>query len=246
MVAKAHLRICMNKLDLKLNKRLFVTGTDTGVGKTVLSLLLMRYLIQMGEDPFYIKLIQTGCSGAQDTESDARFIYENIPQLSGKDPGESVPYCFENPKAPWFAARDEGKKIDLRAIVEAVEQKSDSHSVLVLEGAGGLFVPVDRTTLMIDLIGMLGARPILAARAGLGTINHTLLSISALRIRGLDPVGIIFLESPDATTQPEMIMENMEAIQKFSKIRVAGVIGKISDFSRISEEFYEPLREILG
>lgn len=235
----------MKKLDLK-SSRLFITGTDTGVGKTVLSLLMMRHLYDMGENPFYIKLIQTGCRDVFDAESDARFIYEHVPALIGKDPGESVPYCFKNPKAPWFAARDEDKNINLKVIVDAVERGSTSHSVLVLEGAGGLFVPVDRTTLMVDLISMLDARPVLAARAGLGTINHTLLSIETLKIRGIDPVGVIFLDPPGSETPAEMIRENMEAVERFAGIKVAGVIGEVGDFVNPGAECYRPLKVMFG
>ena len=91
-------------------KRYFVLGTDTGVGKTVLSLLLMRFCYQRGDRPFYIKPLQTGCRSPYDTDSDARFVYEHVEALKGKDPAESVIYCFKNPKAPYFAARDEGKE----------------------------------------------------------------------------------------------------------------------------------------
>ncbi len=226
--------------------RLFVTGTDTGVGKTVLSLLLMRFFYERGESPFYLKLIQTGCDGPLDTDSDSRFIYENVPQLRGKDPGESTPYCFKNPKAPWFAARDEGGKINLGVLSDRVAEKASSHSVLVMEGAGGLFVPVDRSTLMVDLAAMLDARPILAARAGLGTINHVLLSIEALRVRGMDPAGIVLLDFGDQRTPDEMVSENIEAIEKFSGIKPAGVVWRIEDLSAPPKECYLPLEAIFG
>lgn len=223
------------------SNRFFVTGTDTGVGKTVLSLLLMQFLHEKGENPFYLKLIQTGCTNPLDSDSDARFIYENVSALRGKDPGASVVQCFTNPKAPWFAARDDGKQVDLQAIKKAVEEKSLSHSTLILEGAGGLFVPVDENTLMIDLISMLDARPILAARAGLGTINHTLLSIEALRARDIEPLGIVFVDSGDIETPTDMLQENIEAVGKFSEIKVAGVVGKIKNFSSPGKECCEPL-----
>ncbi len=235
----------MKKLDLK-SARLFITGTDTGVGKTVLSLLVMRHLYNIGEKPFYIKLIQTGCRDPYDTDSDARMIYENVPELNGKDPAASVPYCFKNPKAPWFAARDEARKINLKVIVDAVESASVDNSVLVLEGAGGLFVPVDQSTLMIDLITMLNARPILAARAGLGTINHTLLSIESLKLRGIDPIGIVLIDAESHGTPPEMINENIEAVERFSGIKVSGVIGKVEDLSNPGRDCYRPIEEILG
>lgn len=212
----------------------------------MLSLLAMRHLYEIGENPFYIKLIQTGCRDPYDTDSDARQIYENVPELRGKDPAGSVPYCFKNPKAPWFAARDEGRQIDLKVIVDAVEREAADHSVLVIEGAGGLFVPVDQGTLMIDLIAMLDARPILAARAGLGTINHTLLCVEALRIRGIDPVGIVFMDAEARGTPAGMVGENIEAVERFAGIKVSGVIGKVDDFSNPGRDCYRPLEAIFG
>lgn len=235
----------MNKPDLNSN-RIFVTGTDTGVGKTVLSLLLMQFLHEKGQNPFYLKLIQTGCTSPLDSDSDAKFIYENVSALKGKDPGASVVQCFTNPKAPWFAARDDAKRVNLQTLERTVEEKSPSHSVLILEGAGGLFVPVDENTLMIDLIDMLHAKPIIAARAGLGTINHTLLSIEALRARNLDPLGIFFMDSGEEETPKDMLHENIEAVERFSGIAVAGVVGTIKNFSSPDRESYKPFLALFG
>jgi dethiobiotin synthetase len=94
---------------------------------------------------------------------------------------------------------------------------------------------------MIDLISVLDAKPILAARAGLGTINHTLLSIEALRARNIEPLGIVFIDSGDVETPEEMVRENIEAVVRFSGIAVSGVIAKIENFSRPAKEFYDPL-----
>ncbi len=91
---------------------------------------------------------------------------------------------------------------------------------------------------------MLDARPVLAGRAGLGTINHTLLSIEALKIRGIDPVGIVFLDFGETGTPADMLRENIEAVEKFSGIKTAGVVGKINDFSDPGEECFRPLRAI--
>jgi dethiobiotin synthetase len=203
---------------------LFVTGTDTGVGKTVVCMLLMQLLHEKGRNPFYIKAVQTGCRDVHDEESDARFIYRHVPALTEKDPSESVIHCFKNPKAPYFAARDEGARI---------------------EGAGGLFVPVNEETLMIDMIKMLNAKPIIVARAGLGTINHTLLSIEALRARGLNTAGIVLMDSGEIITPQEMIRENIEAVERFSGAKVAGVITRIEDFSTPERGCYQPLLAML-
>jgi len=226
--------------------RLFVTGTDTGVGKTVLSLLLMQFFHARGCNPFYIKPIQTGCTDCHAEDSDSRFIYEHVSALKGKDPGESTIYCFTNPKAPYFAARDDGKEIDIEIIKKFVESKSSLHSPVILEGAGGLFVPVCEEILTIDLIGLLGATPILAARAGLGTINHTLLSLEALYTRGIEPGGIVLMDAGETAVARNMVSENIEAIEKVSGQKVAGVIGRIEDFSNPDKKLYEALDQLFG
>ena len=216
-----------------IKKRYFITGTDTGAGKTVLSLLMMHVLFNNGYNPFYLKPLQTGCNNPLDIESDANFIYKNIKQLKKNDPADSVIFCFKNPKAPWFAARDEKKKIDKQIIKKCVYEKSAAYSPVIIEGAGGLLVPVDeKKTQMIDLIDLTQSTPVITARAGLGTINHTLLTIEALRIRGIKPCGILFFDTENK--QPadnEMIKENIEAVETASGIEVKGVIGKINDFS---------------
>jgi len=228
--------------------RFFVAGTDTGVGKTVLSLLMMQFFYDRGENPFYIKPLQTGCMDPYDTDSDAKFIYENVEALQGKDPADSMLYCFRNPKAPYFAARDEGKEkdIDVTEIQAFADSKSQSYNPVILEGAGGLFVPVDEKVLMIDLIQLTGARPIIAARAGLGTINHTILTIEALKGRGVESFGIVLMDSGEMPTPREMIDENMEAIETVSGAEVAGVINRINDFSNPGEECYSVLERIFS
>ena len=227
---------------------IFVIGTDTGVGKTVLSLLLVQFFYAKGYSPFYLKPIQTGCKNPSDVNSDAGFIYRHVRPLRGKDPAESVIYCFENPKAPYFAARDEGREIDVRVIRKVVEERSLLYFPVVLEAAGGLLVPVSEKILMVDIIRITGARPIIAARPGLGTINHTLLTIEALRKRRISPAGIVFIASAqgDTSEYPVIIHENMEAIERFSGIKVAGLIGKIKDFSNPDQSCYRPLERLVS
>jgi dethiobiotin synthetase len=218
---------------------IYVAGTDTGVGKTVLSLLLMQFFLRQGRPAFYLKPLQTGCRNPLDTDSDAAFVYRNVESLKDRDPGESVIYCFTNPKAPYFAARNEGREIDLKRVERIVEEKSRTSSPLIIEAAGGLMVPVTEEALIVDTIGQTGAKVLLAARAGLGTINHTLLSLEALAKRGITPAGVVFLDA--AETPPEMIAENREAIEAHARIKVAGVIGRIADFSHPPEDSYGPI-----
>ncbi len=209
---------------------------------------MMQFFYNRGDNPFYVKPFQTGCMDPYDTDSDAKFIYQNVEALHGNDPADSVVYCFRNPKAPYFAARDEGKEADIDAteIQTFADRMSQSFNPVILEGAGGLFVPVDENVLMIDLIQMTEARPIIAARAGLGTINHTLLTIEALKGRGVEPFGIVLIDSGEIPTSQGMIDENIEAIEKVSGVKVAGVINRINDFSNPGGECYQVLERIFG
>jgi dethiobiotin synthetase len=209
---------------------LFVVGTDTGVGKTVLSLALMQYLYARNYQPFYVKPVQTGCHDPYDTDSDAQFIYNYVSELKGKDSAESVIYCFREPKAPYFAAKSEGKTIDPDFLVQEINKKGLGHFPLVIEGAGGLFVPLAEGAMMIDLVAKTGANTVIAARAGLGTINHTLLTIEALKKRGIEPLGIILLDAEKQQTGAQMIEENQSSIEKASGVFVAGVIPRIKNF----------------
>jgi dethiobiotin synthetase len=224
---------------------IFVVGTDTGVGKSVVSLLLMQRLFARGFHPFYLKPFQTGCRDAHDVNSDARFVYRHTAALKDRDPSGSVIYCHPNPKAPYFAARDEGQSIDPEAVFQAVIQKRKDHSPLVIEAAGGLLVPVTRKLLVIDVVQALDCRPLLVARAGLGTINHTLLSIEALRRRGLEPLGVVLVDQPQQPAAPDLVQENKEAIETCGQVPVGGVIGVLSNLAAPSEEFYRPLEKLL-
>lgn len=225
---------------------IFITGTDTNIGKTVLSFLIMAYFFKTGKTPFYLKPFQTGCETPFDEESDAKFIYDNISNLKEKNLKESVIYCFKNPKAPLFAARDDNKHLDIDKVYKIIDEKSKSFTPVIIEGAGGLFVPVDEKTMMIDFAEKLDAKIILAARAGLGTINHTLLSIEALKGRGILKPAIVFLNHKDQSVSDKMLKENIEAIEKFSGIKVSGVINHMEDFTDIDEHFFKTIETILS
>jgi dethiobiotin synthetase len=230
----------------KKMENLFVVGTDTGVGKTVLSLLLMQFFFSRGYNPFYLKPVQTGCKDPNDSESDAKFIYRYVGPLKDKDPADSVIYCFKNPKAPLFAAFDEGKTIDLTVIERVVIEKTRSYSPLIIEGAGGVLVPVVGNTFVADLSLVTHAVPVIAARAGLGTINHTLLTIEALTARGFKPLGIVFIDAGKKETPLEMVLENKLAIEEASGVQVAGFIGRIHNFFKPPQACYVPFEKMFG
>ena len=217
-------------------EKIAIVGTGTDVGKTVLSLLIMQYLFSQGQNPLYIKPFQTGCKHPGAPGTDAAFIYEHIVQLKDSDPSYSIINCHSNPKAPYFAARDMNQQIDVQKTLFKIKEKEDAGmngkniSHLVIEAAGGLLVPVSKDTTVADFIVQTGARPIIAAHAGLGTINHTLLTLQCFEHLGVKPAGVVLMDSGNKKTDPDMVNENIEAIESFSGITVAGVIEPVKNF----------------
>jgi dethiobiotin synthetase len=222
-----------------------VVGTDTGVGKSVVSLLLMQLLFAKGYGPFYFKPFQTGCRNPCAKQSDAGFVYAHTAGLMGQDPAQSMLYCHPHAKAPYFAARDAGETIDAAKVQHQVLRKKRHYSPLVIEAAGGLLVPVTPALLMVDLVRMLDCRPLLVARAGLGTINHTLLSIEAMRQRQIEPLGVVFVETDPLPTDAQLVSENRAAVEAHAHVPVAGVIDHFIDFSAPPAAVYADLEKLL-
>ncbi|BBD99125.1 ATP-dependent dethiobiotin synthetase BioD [Sphingobium amiense] len=164
---------------------LVVTGTDTGIGKTVFAAGLAGAL-----GASYWKPIQAGV----DPEGDR----ETVAALSGLPPHRILPeaYRLTTPASPHLAARIDGVEIELDRL--ALPQVDGP---LVVEGAGGLMVPIGETLLMIDLFAHWGRPVILCARTALGTINHSLLSIEALKARHIPVAGIAFIGDPHAENE---------------------------------------------
>lgn len=159
---------------------LIVTGTDTGIGKTVFAAGLAGAL-----GAYYWKPIQAGV----DPEGDK----ETVAALSGLPADRILPEAFRltTPASPHLAARIDGVTISLDQL-----PLPQVDGPLVVEGAGGVLVPISETLLMADLFAYWGHPVILCARTGLGTINHSLLSIEALRSRGAQVAGIAFIGDP--------------------------------------------------
>lgn len=166
---------------------LFVTGTDTGVGKTVVSCALARGLRTSGVDVGVMKPAETGVP--QTGPEDARAL---VAAAGVEDPIELVcPLRYDMPAAPEASARAEGRKASLDPILDAYTTLAARHDFMLVEGAGGILVPFDRETTMADLAGRLGLPLLVVARASLGTINHTLLTLEACASRGLEVEGVV-------------------------------------------------------
>jgi dethiobiotin synthase len=191
----------------------FVTGTDTGIGKTVVSaLLLLRY----GADvPLaYWKPIATGSVEGRDTEWVRR-------RAGHRATIADEHYLFRPPVSPHLAARRAGVRIRPSSVVKAFAELGRENPKLrwVVEGAGGLLVPLtDRGYLFADLIAELELPALIVARSTLGTINHTLLSIEAARARGIPVLGVVLNGPPNP--------ENRRAIERFGRVPVVGQLPR--------------------
>jgi dethiobiotin synthetase len=191
-------------------ERFFITGTDTGVGKTIVSALLCAAL-----DAIYWKPIQTGTSEGTDRKT--------VMQLANVPCTRTIPetYRFAPPVSPHLAARRAGVRIELRQIrMPRVPPREN----LIVEGAGGVLVPINNTQLMTHVMRHLKLPVLLVARTALGTINHTLLSLEALRAARLDVQGVIMVGVANS--------ENRKAIEHYGNIEVVGMIPRLKKINR--------------
>lgn len=175
---------------------LFIAGTDTGVGKTLLTAALGLALKALGYRVVAMKPVETGLEDEPIPDS----LYLKT-LLNSKEPIEAIcPFRFLKPLAPDVAAGLEGRRIEPLTIKDAYEALKGAYDIVLVEGVGGLLVPLTGGFFVIDLIGFLGLDALLVARRGLGTINHTLLSLEALKARGLSCLGVILSDTESKCT----------------------------------------------
>lgn len=166
---------------------LFVTATDTGVGKTEVACAIVRSARAAGLDVVGMKPAQAGLVPGE--ASDAERLRA---AAAGVEPLEAIcPYSFAAPLAPAVAARLEGRAVALERILEAARALAARHEAVLVEGAGGLLVPLTERETYADLAVALGLPALVVARAGLGTVNHVALTVEALRARGVPLAGIV-------------------------------------------------------
>jgi dethiobiotin synthetase len=191
-----------------MNKDVFVTGTDTGIGKTVLSALLVAALNRP-----YWKPIQTGSS--EGTDREAVIKWGGIPAC------DTYPEAFRfvPPVSPHLAAEQQGVRIDVHALRRPADLRP-----IVIEGAGGVLVPINEEALMIDLIRHLHVPAVVVARTTLGTINHTLLTVAAIRAADLKLIGVVLVGKEDS--------DNRKAIERYGRVPVVGTIPWLKSIDR--------------
>lgn len=184
----------------------FVTGTDTGIGKTAVACALAAWGRLHGCDVGVMKPVASGGrmrrhEGRQSLVSDDAV---RLARAAGvRDPWPLVnPVCFSEPLAPWTAALRAHRPAGLPAMLKAFAALAARHECMIVEGAGGWLVPLDARTTVADLAERLGLPVLLVARPGLGTLNHTLLSLEAIRRRRLRCLGVIVNHSGPSPRSP--------------------------------------------
>lgn len=186
----------------------FITGTDTGVGKTAVTGGLAAALRRRGFDTGVMKPVVSGTENGDTVAADAVFVA----QMAGVSdaPGLISPVSLELPLAPAVAADLAGTTVDLALVEDAFRILRSRHRVMLVEGVGGLMVPVTWDLLVEDLAARMGLPLLVVARSGLGTINHTLLTLARARQKGLRVAGVIIngiSPTPDLaeSTSPRVI-----------------------------------------
>jgi dethiobiotin synthetase len=223
---------------------IFVTGTDTGVGKTVVSAALVLCARAAGRSVAYLKPAQTGWDGA--IAGDAPFVAA----AAGDPPIETaVPFLLRAPLAPSVAGELEGVRPDPARVRERYAELSGRHDLVVVEGAGGLLVPFSEGVDMAALAALLGLPVLVVVRPGLGTLSHTLLTLEAAHRRGLTVLGYVISGMPaepglDALTNPG-------ALARLTPVPLLGVLphdpgvdvdaGRLGELRRLGPEGLDPL-----
>ncbi|MEE8299031.1 MAG: dethiobiotin synthase [Thermodesulfobacteriota bacterium] len=212
----------------KFPKGIFVTGTDTGVGKTVVTAAIAWNLTQAGKRVALMKPVQTGTivSGPTDIE----FVQKVLGADYSLD--VSCPYMFSDPVAPLVASMLVGERIDIKKIKDSYSRLSSDNDFVIVEGAGGLLVPILEDYFMSDLALELDLPVLIVTRPNLGTLNHTFLTLESAKKRGLDVAGIVISNFPWDPGLPEQT--NPELILSMTGDNILGVIPNDNSISVVN------------
>ena len=206
-----------------MKRGIFITGTDTGVGKTFIGTGIASALLAAGVDTGVMKPAETGCAFRRGTlvPQDALALMRAAKAADALDLVN--PYRFQAPLAPSVAAAQEGGRITLRRIVGAYRTLARRHAFMIVEGAGGILVPLTAKSDFLDLAAQIDLPVLIVARPGLGTINHTLLTAMALRERRVKIAGIV-LNRAEALRPDMAERTNPAVIAQRSGVPIIGIV----------------------
>jgi len=202
---------------------IFIAGTDTNVGKTIVTAGLGAYFRHRGIDAGVMKPVESGCmSGAEGSDS----VYLKRISQSPDDLDQINTYAFEAPVAPGIAASLQGVEISFDRIAESYRRLELLHSLVLVEGAGGLLVPLGPDRDVVDLIEYLRLPVLLVGRDGLGTVNHTLLSLDYLQRREIPVIGWVLSQT---AREPDLSCEyNVATLHDKTSVPFWGKLDFIS------------------
>jgi len=193
----------------------FITAIDTDAGKTIVTGLLGKYLKDKRADVITMKLSQTGCDTVSEDILKHRELMGEALRAEDKS-GETCPYLFQFPASPHLAAEMEGRVIDPERLIQAIRSIERKHQQVLVEGVGGLMVPINHDVLVADFIQQHQFPVILVTSGRLGSINHTLLTLEVLKSRGVSVYGVIYNHYP--VTAPEITADSGLVLKKHLKI----------------------------
>lgn len=212
-------------------KGIFVTGTDTGVGKTVVSALIVRALKLKGVNTAVMKPIETGCrkEGTVLIPSDGEFLKE---MAEMDEPiTEVTPYCFETPVAPLVASETEGRDIHIERIIDQFKRLTKKYDFVVVEGVGGLMVPITEVAMVVDLIEELDIPVIIVSLNKLGVLNHTLLTVEAIKNRSLELKGLV-MNNQTIDPLDRSQDSNLQVLKRILQMPVIGEVYRLKELSK--------------
>ncbi|MBI4115583.1 MAG: dethiobiotin synthase [Candidatus Omnitrophica bacterium] len=232
---------------------IFITGTDTGVGKTVVAAGLALVLKERGMRVGVMKPVATGCfgDGKRLVSEDAVYLFE---AAENEYAPLTNPLRFRNPLAPSVASVIEKKEIPIEKILKAFKELQRHYDFLIVEGIGGLLVPITKEYFVANLIHEMGLPLLIVAKGGLGTINHTLLTVDAAVMRGFEIRGIIFNRMPRVNFSIAEIT-NPKVVHDLTGVPILGTLPDLEDvdvercrFGTLREVFKErvELDRLLG
>jgi dethiobiotin synthetase len=221
---------------------LFITGTGTGAGKTVLTALLLRHLRREGRDALAMKPF---CSGSRD---DARLLQRL--QKEDLTVAETNPFYYKRPLAPWVAAKEGcGPRISLRHALREIRRLGKRCKILLVEGSGGLLAPLGAHYAAADLISHLGCETVIVAPNCLGTINHILLTAKYMQAIGAKGIRIVMMSGkrPDLASQSNInaISELLPGIALFSLPHLGGGASKLGGVKENAKKMKKILAQVI-
>jgi dethiobiotin synthetase len=216
----------------------FVTATDTGVGKTLVASALVTCLSQRGLDVGVMKPIETGVSQSTRARSDGARLRK---AAGSRDlMTEVCPYVFRIPVAPLSAAQAEGKAIQVRSILRAFRTLRQRHAFMIVEGAGGIYVPITRILNQSDIIYKMRLPVMVVGRSGLGGINHALLTLHALRDQNIPVVALVLNQQRPVRTKIARAQEQ-STVNLLRRLAGVPVVGPLPHTPLVNRNWNEGL-----